>query len=142
MHAERERLVKRTFPALRHLCSLWGEVDLRWGVTEEQKAEGRGLRICLEEIRRFHILWAFWVTVMGGSSIRSQLVKGAIICSSSFHHPFTRFVPQCKHAGSNGRYVAPVRYPSRVRYQPRSRCLCVAEILRLPPFDPLGRHLL
>src|SRR5208283_4963366 len=79
-----------------------GRSRSRWGVTDELKAEGKVLRICLEEIRRFHILWAFWVTVMGGSSIRSQLVKGAIICSSSFHHPFTHFVPQCKHAGSNG----------------------------------------
>ncbi|MDE3090905.1 MAG: NACHT domain-containing protein, partial [Chloroflexota bacterium] len=30
----------------------WGEVDLRWGVTDEQKAEGQVLPICLEEIRR------------------------------------------------------------------------------------------
>lgn len=56
MHAEREELVKRTFPALRHLCSqrgvVWGEVDLRWGITEEQKDAGKILPIILEEIRR------------------------------------------------------------------------------------------
>jgi tetratricopeptide (TPR) repeat protein len=56
MQAERDELVKRIFPQLRKLCEsrrvTWGEVDLRWGVTDEQKAEGRVLPICLEEIRR------------------------------------------------------------------------------------------
>jgi hypothetical protein len=55
MGAERDELVKRTFPALRKLCEsrgvAWGEVDLRWGVTDEQKAEGQVLPICLAEIR-------------------------------------------------------------------------------------------
>ena len=31
---------------------MWGEVDLRWGVTDEQKAEGAVLPICLAEIER------------------------------------------------------------------------------------------
>jgi hypothetical protein len=56
MKAERDHLVKFTFPQLRKLCELravvWGEVDLRWGVTDEQKAEGKVLPICLEEIKR------------------------------------------------------------------------------------------
>ncbi|MEJ2649339.1 MAG: DUF4062 domain-containing protein, partial [Sedimentisphaerales bacterium] len=47
MHEEREELVKRIFPQLRKLCEsrgvTWGEVDLRWGVTDEQKAEGKVL---------------------------------------------------------------------------------------------------
>ena len=55
MKAEREELVKRIFPQLRRLCEergvIWGDVDLRWGVTEEQKAERKVLPICLEEIR-------------------------------------------------------------------------------------------
>lgn len=55
MQAERDELVKRTFPKLRRLCEsrdvTWGEVDLRWGITDEQKAEGKVLPICLEEIR-------------------------------------------------------------------------------------------
>lgn len=55
MQAEREELVKRVFPELRDLCEERGvtftEVDLRWGVTDEAKAEGRVLPICLEEIR-------------------------------------------------------------------------------------------
>ncbi|HSB09652.1 MAG TPA: tetratricopeptide repeat protein [Blastocatellia bacterium] len=56
MQAERDELVKQTFPQLRKLCEsrgvTWGEVDLRWGVTDEQKSEGKVLPICLAEIRR------------------------------------------------------------------------------------------
>ena len=56
MKEERDVLVKRTFPQLRKICEergvTWGEVDLRWGVTDEQKAEGKVLPICLEEIKR------------------------------------------------------------------------------------------
>ena len=54
MQQEREILVKRTFPQLRAICETrqvaWSEVDLRWGITEEQKNEGRVLPICFEEI--------------------------------------------------------------------------------------------
>ena len=54
--AQRDELVKRVFPRLRRLCEergvSWSEVDLRWGVTDEQKAEGVVLPICLAEIDR------------------------------------------------------------------------------------------
>ncbi len=54
MQAEREHLVKFVFPELRRRCRQRGveftEVDLRWGITEEQKAEGKVLPICLAEI--------------------------------------------------------------------------------------------
>lgn len=56
MQAEREELVKRVFPPVRRLCEergvAWSEVDLRWGVTDEQKADGAVLPICLAEIDR------------------------------------------------------------------------------------------
>ncbi|MCU1355995.1 MAG: tetratricopeptide repeat domain containing protein [Acidimicrobiales bacterium] len=56
MQAEREELVKRIFPQVRRMCEergvAWSEVDLRWGVTDEQKAEGAVLPICLAEIDR------------------------------------------------------------------------------------------
>jgi hypothetical protein len=55
MHEEREELVKRVFPELRKRCEArgvtWTEVDLRWGITDEQKAEDQVLPICLAEIR-------------------------------------------------------------------------------------------
>ncbi len=54
MKEEREELVKRVFPKLRKICEkrgvIWGEVDLRWGITDEQTAEGKVLPICLKEI--------------------------------------------------------------------------------------------
>ncbi len=56
MAAERDELVKRVFPQLRNLCEkrgvTWGEVDLRWGITDEQRAEGKVLPVCLAEIER------------------------------------------------------------------------------------------
>jgi hypothetical protein len=56
MQLERDELVKRVFPQVRRMCEqrgvTWGEVDLRWGVTDEQKAEGAVLPICLAEIER------------------------------------------------------------------------------------------
>lgn len=54
MQAEREELIKRIFPQLRALCEeravTWGEIDLRWGITDEERDEGRVLPICLAEI--------------------------------------------------------------------------------------------
>ena len=56
MQAERDELVLKIFPQLRRLCEergvTWGEIDLRWGITEEQSQRGEVLSICLEEIRR------------------------------------------------------------------------------------------
>lgn len=56
MKLEREELVKFIFPQLRKICEQrdveWGEVDLRWGISEEQKAEYGILPVCLEEIER------------------------------------------------------------------------------------------
>jgi tetratricopeptide (TPR) repeat protein len=55
MKEERDELVRNIFPQLRRICErrgvVWGEVDLRWGITDEEKAEGKVLPICLEEIR-------------------------------------------------------------------------------------------
>jgi hypothetical protein len=54
--AERDALVKKVFPELRRRCKERFveivEVDLRWGITEEQSRTGATLRICLEEIER------------------------------------------------------------------------------------------
>lgn len=53
---ERDELVKKVFPELRRRCKARFvellEVDLRWGVTEEQSRRGETLRICLQEIDR------------------------------------------------------------------------------------------
>jgi len=53
---ERDELVKKVFPELRRRAKERFveilEVDLRWGITEEQSESGETLRICLEEIDR------------------------------------------------------------------------------------------
>jgi nephrocystin-3 len=56
MQAERDILVKKVFPLLRKMCEeravTWTEVDLRWGITDEDKAEGKVLPLCLAEVER------------------------------------------------------------------------------------------
>ncbi len=56
MQAERDVLVKKVFPQLRKLCQeravAWTEVDLRWGITEQESSEGQVLPLCLAEIER------------------------------------------------------------------------------------------
>ncbi|MDP4230581.1 MAG: tetratricopeptide repeat protein [Bacteroidota bacterium] len=51
---EREQLVKKVCPQIRALCRERGveftEIDLRWGITDEEAHSGRTVRICLEEI--------------------------------------------------------------------------------------------
>jgi tetratricopeptide (TPR) repeat protein len=53
---ERELLAKQVFPALNRRARERGvelvEVDLRWGVTQEQVEDGHALEICLKEIER------------------------------------------------------------------------------------------
>jgi len=54
MHAERDHLVKLVFPELRERCAKRHlhvvDVDLRWGVTQEQAEMGKALEVCLHEI--------------------------------------------------------------------------------------------
>ncbi len=53
-HEERDLLAKQVFPALRQKAKGRGvevvDVDLRWGITEEQSQQGQTLPICLAEI--------------------------------------------------------------------------------------------
>ncbi len=54
LQEEREHLVKKIFPEIRALCRERGitftEVDLRWGLTDEDVVLGQVIRTCLEEI--------------------------------------------------------------------------------------------
>jgi len=56
LQEEREYLVRKVFPEIRDRCRgrgiVFTEVDLRWGVTEEEGTLGRIIRTCLEEIDR------------------------------------------------------------------------------------------
>jgi len=54
MHAERDYLVKVVFPALRERLEKYRihfvDIDLRWGITEEEAQQDRVLDLCLEQI--------------------------------------------------------------------------------------------
>ena len=54
--AERDLLVRKVFPELRRRCRERQveliDVDLRWGITEEEAQQGRVLPICMAEIDR------------------------------------------------------------------------------------------
>jgi nephrocystin-3 len=56
LQEEREHLMKKIFPEVRARCRERGvtftEVDLRWGVTEEDVTSNRVIRTCLEEVDR------------------------------------------------------------------------------------------
>lgn len=53
-YAERDYLVKYIFPEIREWCYQWKlhfvDIDLRWGVTEEQAKSGKVIDICLQEV--------------------------------------------------------------------------------------------
>jgi len=48
MQLDRDFLIKKIFPQFRKMCEeraiSWTEVDLRWGITDEQRAEGECCR--------------------------------------------------------------------------------------------------
>jgi len=54
LHAERDYLVHDVFLELKERCARRQlhliDVDLRWGVTEEEERQGKVLEICLDEI--------------------------------------------------------------------------------------------
>lgn len=66
MKEERDELIKNTFLKLRKICEdrgvTWSEVDLRWGVTNEQSADGQVLPICLKEITNCN---PFFIGILG-----------------------------------------------------------------------------
>lgn len=56
MQSDRDYLIKKIFPEVRKACRQrlveFTEIDLRWGVTEQEATQGKVVRICLEEIDR------------------------------------------------------------------------------------------
>ena len=66
MHSERDWLVKRVFPELRerllpyklHLV----DIDLRWGITEEQSDNDQVLDLCLDQIDKSR---PFFIGILG-----------------------------------------------------------------------------
>src|ERR1017187_7651614 len=66
MVEERDELMTQTWPELRRFCRErqveLTEVDLRWGITEEQGTRKETLKICLDEI---HSCRPFFIGLLG-----------------------------------------------------------------------------
>ena len=69
MDAERNHLLKQVFPQVRAACLArqvgFTEIDLRWGVTEEESQNGATVEICLKEIDRCRDFPPFFIGFLG-----------------------------------------------------------------------------
>ena len=86
MHAERDYLVRVVFPELRERCARRRlhlvDVDLRWGVTEEEAEQGKVLEVILDEIDRSR---PFFVAMLGE---RYGSVPDSVPEEARFAHPW------------------------------------------------------
>lgn len=66
MHAERDHLVKITFPRLREWCEKrrlhLDDIDLRWGLSKEEADSGKIIELCLEKVDGCR---PFFVSILG-----------------------------------------------------------------------------
>lgn len=69
MEAERNHLIKTVFPSVRAACHArrvgFTEIDLRWGVTEDESKNGATVEICLAEIDRCRDFPPFFIGFLG-----------------------------------------------------------------------------
>ena len=69
MDAERTHLVKQVFPKVRAACLErqvgFSEIDLRWGVSEEESKNDATVEICLKEIDRCRDFPPFFIGFLG-----------------------------------------------------------------------------
>jgi hypothetical protein len=86
MHAERDYLVKIVFPELRERCAKCRlhliDMDLRWGVTEEEAKKGKVLERIFDEIERSR---PFFIGILGE---RYGSVPENIPEDTNFLHPW------------------------------------------------------
>jgi len=91
MHAERDHLVKVVFPELRERCEKRRlhliDVDLRWGVTEEEAEQGKVLEIILDEVERSR---PFFIGILGE---RYGSIPDDIPEDAKFAHPWLQDYP-------------------------------------------------
>ncbi|XP_015273529.1 PREDICTED: telomerase protein component 1-like [Gekko japonicus] len=59
MHGERDLLIRSVFPELRaraaQFCLTIEDIDLRWGITEQEAQTNKQLELCLSEVARSHL---------------------------------------------------------------------------------------
>lgn len=69
MQAERHYLLTRVFPEVREACESRGvgftEIDLRWGITEQEAEKGTTVAVCLKEIDRCRDFPPFFIGFLG-----------------------------------------------------------------------------
>jgi len=91
MHVERDHLVKVVFPELRERCEKRRvhliDVDLRWGVTEEEAEQGKVLEIILDEVERSR---PFFIGILGK---RYGSIPDDIPDDAKFAHPWLQDYP-------------------------------------------------
>ncbi len=91
MHAERDHLIKITFPALRerllpHRVELY-DIDLRWGITEDEARNENVIRLCLEQVEDCS---PFFLAFLGH---RYGWVPGQIPADTTEKYPFVAKFP-------------------------------------------------
>ena len=88
MHAERDYLVKVVFLELRERCARRRlhlvDLDLRWGVTEEEAEQGKVLDFVLDEIERSR---PFFIAILGE---RYGSIPDKVPEDTEFTHPWLR----------------------------------------------------
>src|SRR5665647_386843 len=86
MHAQRDHLVKVVFPELRERCAKRRlhliDMDLRWGVTEEEAEKGKVLERIFDEIERSR---PFFIGILGE---RYGSIPDNISEDAKFAHPW------------------------------------------------------
>ena len=93
MQAERDYLAKVIFPELRERCLKIQvhlvDIDLRWGVTEEEAEQGKVLGVILEEIDRSR---PFFIGILGE---RYGFVPERMLEETQHEHPWLRNYSSC-----------------------------------------------
>jgi tetratricopeptide (TPR) repeat protein len=91
MHAERDHLIKVTFPAVRekllpYRVELY-DIDLRWGITEEEARHEKVISLCLEQVDECR---PFFLAFLGH---RYGWVPGEVPLDTRERFPFVRRLP-------------------------------------------------
>jgi len=91
MHAERDHLIKVTFPALRerllpHRVELY-DIDLRWGITEDEARNEKVIRLCLGQVGECR---PFFLAFLGD---QYGWVPGRIPADATAKYPFVAQFP-------------------------------------------------
>eukprot|EP01087_Luapelamoeba_hula_P019113 TRINITY_DN6286_c0_g1_i1.p1 TRINITY_DN6286_c0_g1~~TRINITY_DN6286_c0_g1_i1.p1 ORF type:complete len:2354 (+),score=344.36 TRINITY_DN6286_c0_g1_i1:69-7130(+) len=100
MHAERDVLVKSVIPKLRQKCAERKlhlvDIDLRWGITEEESKSGKVLELCLNEINNCELFCCLlgerygwvpdWNEIPSDIKIKYNWRKGASVTEMEIEH--------------------------------------------------------